>query len=88
MYRRFGLEPPEPPKYDYDIQMIIDVFYMAARGRRYVEGQPLPLSVRDITDVVTVHPIPVPRCVLDPVIFALDDKELEISRKKSKVVAK
>lgn len=37
--------------------------------------QPLPLSVRDITDVVEAHPIDMPRSMLDYIIFALDDLE-------------
>ena len=75
MYKRLGLEPPEPPQFDSITQQIVQVFILASRARRYVEQQPLPLTVRDITDVVEAHPIDMPREMLDYIIFALDDKE-------------
>lgn len=75
MYKRLGLELPEPPEFDSITQQIVQVFILASRARRYVEAQPLPLSVRDITDVVEAHPIDMPREILDYIIFALDDKE-------------
>ena len=53
----------------------MQVFILATRARRYVEQQALPLTVRDITDVVEAHPIDMPREMLDYIIFALDDKE-------------
>lgn len=63
-------------------QQIVQVFILASRARRYVEAQPLPLSVRDITDVVEAHPIDMPREILDYIIFALDDKERSEQGKK------
>ena len=45
--------------------------------------QPLPLSVRDITDVVEAHPIDMPRSMLDYIIFALDDLERSEQGKKN-----
>lgn len=66
---------PQPPEFDSDIQSIIEVYYLTARARRYVEGNALPLTVRDITDVVNAHPVNVPRSILDEIIFALDDLE-------------
>lgn len=41
----------------------------------------MPLSVRDISDVVTAHPIDVPRSTLDYIVFALDDMVLSKQRK-------
>ena len=62
----------------------MQVFILATRARRYVEQQALPLTVRDITDVVEAHPIDMPREILDYIIFALDDKERsEQSKPKS-----
>lgn len=34
------------------------------------------LSVRDITEVVTAHPVSIPRSVLDKAIFEIDDMVL------------
>ena len=70
-----GIEIPQPPTYDDISQQIIQTFILVKRARRYVEVQPLPLSVRDITDVVEAHPIDMPRGMLDYIIFALDDLE-------------
>ncbi len=68
-----GLDVPEPPSYDASIQEVIQTFYLVTRGRNYTDGQPLPISVKNITDVVNVHPIDVPRSVLDSIIFELDN---------------
>lgn len=61
----------------------MQVFILASRARRYSESQPLPLTVRDITDVVEAHPIDMPREMLDYIIFALDDKERSEQAKKA-----
>lgn len=39
------------------------------------------LSVRDITEVVTAHPVAIPRAVLDKAIFEIDDMVLAEQRK-------
>lgn len=78
-----SLDVPEPPPYDATIQDVIQTFFMVLRGRSYTDGQPLPLSVRDITDVVSVHPIAVPRSVLDSIIFELDNILLDEHHKQS-----
>lgn len=72
-----GLDVPEPPSFDASIQDVIQTFYLVDRGRNYTEGQPLPISVKNITDVVSVHPIDVPRSVLDSIIFELDNLVLD-----------
>lgn len=54
-------------------QQIIQTFILISRARRYIEGSPLPLTVRDITDVVTAHPIDITRNILDYIVFALDE---------------
>ena len=77
------MELPEPPQFDSVTQQIVQVFILASRARRYVEAQPLPLTVRDITDVVEAHPIDMPREMLDYIIFALDDKERSEQSKKN-----
>lgn len=59
---------------------LLNAFRNAARGRRYLVGaaavQPLRLSVREITDWLEVHPLPLPRRLVDEVIFALDEAAL------------
>jgi len=45
--------------------------YRACAGRIH-DGQPLPLSVADISDVLAAHPSPLPRGELDACLFALD----------------
>ncbi|MGV5490225.1 hypothetical protein ACK1VC_06950 [Pseudomonas sp. XP2] len=59
---------------------LLNAFRNAARGRRYLVGatavQPLRLSAREITDWLEVHPLPLPRRLVDEVIFALDEAAL------------
>ena len=81
IYKRLGVQIPEPPSFDGDIQDVLQTFYMVIKGRQYTDGQPLPISVRDITDVVSVHPIDVPRSVLDNIVFELDGILLSEQRK-------
>lgn len=48
-------------------------------NRRYLVGatvQPLCLSAREITDWLEVHPLPLPRRLVDEVMFALDEVAL------------
>ena len=79
-----GVKPPEPPEYDSEVQQILNTFYLVSRSRRYVDNRPLRLSVRDITDVVEIHPVSVNRGLLDAVIFELDEYVLEQIHKQSK----
>ncbi|MBZ3666646.1 hypothetical protein [Pseudomonas monteilii] len=59
---------------------LLNAFRNAARGRRYLVGaaavQPLRLSAREITDWLEAHPLPLPRRLVDEVIFALDEAAL------------
>jgi len=82
-----GFDAPEPPSFDADIQDVIQTFYLVARGRSYTEGKPLPISVKNITDVVSVHPIDVPRSVLDSIIFELDNLVLDEVAENNKKAA-
>ena len=75
------MQIPEPPAYDIDIQSIIETYQFVARGRNYTEGQPLPLSVRNVTEVIEAHPVAIHRSLLDPIIFAIDDMVLTEQRK-------
>ncbi|WP_080948296.1 hypothetical protein [Moraxella bovoculi] len=79
-----GLEVPKEPENSHAISMIIYVFCMASRARRYIgmTGTPLPLTVKDISDVVDAHPTMIDRETLDAGVFAIDDVWLdEMTRK-------
>ena len=82
-----GLDIPIEPSSDYDVYAVINTFYLANRGRGYLSGMavsPLPLSVRDISDVLAAHPVMLDRDVLDGGVFALDDIYLSESNEKAK----
>lgn len=71
-----GLEIPSEPISDYTTHEIINIFYLAMRGRTYMSGMsvvPMRLSVRDINDVLIGHPVDLDRELLDGCVFALDD---------------
>ena len=81
-----GLDVPNEPSTDYDIHAVISTFYLANRGRSYLSGMavsPLPLSVRDINDVLAAHPVMLERDVLDACVFALDDIYLSEANEKA-----
>lgn len=82
-----GLDIPIEPSSDYDVYAVINTFYLANRGRGYLSGMavsPLPLSVRDINDVLAAHPVMLERDVLDGCVFALDDIYLSESNETAK----
>ena len=81
-----GLDIPIEPSSDYDIHAVISTFYLANRGRGYLSGMavsPLPLSVRDISDVLAAHPVMLDRDVLDGCVFAIDDIYLSEANEKA-----
>ena len=82
-----GLDIPIEPSSDYDVYAVINTFYLANRGRGYLSGMavsPLPLSVRDISHVLTAHPVLIERDVLDACVFAIDDIYLSEASGKAK----
>lgn len=82
-----GLEIPSEPIKDVDTHEIINIFYLVSRGRGYIGGMgvtPLPISVRDITDVLAAHPVLMDREVLDSCVFALDDIFMADAMEKQK----
>ena len=81
-----GLDVPVEPSSDYDVYAVINTFYLANRGRGYLSGMaasPLPLSVRDITHVLTAHHVLIERDVLDACVFAIDDIYISESNEKA-----
>lgn len=82
-----GLDIPIEPSSDYEVYAVINTFYLANRGRGYLSGMavsPLPLSVRDINDVLMAHHVMLERDVLDGCVFAIDDIYLSESNEKAK----
>lgn len=82
-----GLDIPIEPSSDYDVYAVINTFYLANRGRGYLSGMavsPLPISVRDISHVLTAHPVLIERDVLDACVFAIDDIYLSEASEKAK----
>nr|WP_259075828.1 hypothetical protein [Pseudomonas sp. BIGb0278] len=71
---------PDEPSLDVVTGSLLNAFRNAARGRRYLVGmaavQPLRLSAREITDWLDAHPLPLPRSMVDEVLFALDELAL------------
>lgn len=80
-----NIDVPEPPSFDDSVQNILQTYYYASRGRRYVEGLPLPISVKDVSDVIYAHPIAMTRSMLDPIIFAIDDIVLDEQRQQAEM---
>ena len=81
-----GLDVPNEPPTNYDVHAVISTFYLANRGRGYLSGMavsPLPLSVRDISDVLAAHPVMLDRDVLDGCVFAIDGIYLSESNEKA-----
>ena len=86
-----GLDVPVEPQSNYEVYAVINTFYLANRGRSYLSGMavsPLPLSVRDISDVLAAHPVMLDRDVLDGCVFALDDIYLSEASEKAEKAEK
>lgn len=81
------LQAPDEAETDGFVRAVLGTFYLASRGRSYIGGMsvmPMPLSVKDITDVLDAHPVFVDRSILDPCIFAIDDSYLsEVNKSKA-----
>lgn len=80
-----GIDVPIEPPTDCTTHEIISTFYLAMRGRSYIGGMtviPLPLSVRDINDVLVAHAVSIDRELLDGCVFALDDVYLTEANSK------
>lgn len=75
-----GNEIPEHPPQDAITSELIELYFYIARSRRNnqcMSGvQFMPLTVRDITEVVEVHDAPISRENLDPLIFEMDSMHL------------
>lgn len=56
---------------------------LACRARRYVDGVGLPLTVADVSSVLEHYASPLPRWLVDELVFELDGLELaEMNKKK------
>ena len=81
------LSIPDEAETDGFVRAVLGTFHLASRGRSYIGGMsvmPMPLNVKDITNVLDAHPVFVDRSILDPCIFAIDDSYLaELSSKNN-----
>ena len=74
-----GLPIADEAPTDYYTHAIINTFWLANRGRAYVSGMavsPLPLTVKNISDVLEAYPIDLPRDWVDKAVFGIDDEYL------------
>ncbi|EGZ48515.1 hypothetical protein HMPREF9370_0810 [Neisseria wadsworthii 9715] len=74
---------PEKPEYSYLADWLVFAYFQIGRSRRYEQGIPLPLSLRDVNDFAECETVPVSRKLFNRVIFAIDDVALNAARKKS-----
>lgn len=75
---------PKPVDIDPTSEGIISTFVLACRERQIVEGMLLPLSTSNITSVVSVRPVAMPRWLLDDIIFEIDSIELDFAKNLQK----
>ena len=83
-----GVEMPDEPISDYDTHSVINTFWLANRSRSYLSGitvSPLPLTVKDISDVLAVYPVLMDRHMLDKAVFAIDDEYLKMAQDSNKL---
>lgn len=68
---------PEEPEVDSITAYLLHLFRNVCRARQYMTTMsgafPLPLSASQINDWLAGHPSPLPRDMIDEVVFALDD---------------
>lgn len=68
---------PDEPDLDAVTLCLLNAYRNTTRARRYLVGaneiRPLRLSVREISDWLDAHPLPLPRRIIDETIFALDE---------------
>lgn len=71
---------PAEPDPDPITLCLLNAYRNTTRGRRYLVGateiRPLRLSVREISDWLEAHPLPLPRKFIDQAMFALDEVAL------------
>lgn len=81
--RRLGLPIPVEPENDLITSALLELFYLADRGRRFVEYSPLPLSVPDIKACLDVMPLDeLSEREIYNTMFELDRIRLELWRRK------
>lgn len=71
--------PPIPePDIDAVTWEILNAFAVISRSRRYagMTGHPLPLSITDINDYLSIYTLLIERREFDAAIFALDEEWL------------
>lgn len=61
------------PEYSYLADYLVAAYVQIARARRYEQGVPLPLSLRDVADFADCADVPVSRALINRAVFAIDD---------------
>ncbi|MDO4223595.1 MAG: hypothetical protein Q4D05_06180 [Acinetobacter sp.] len=74
IHRRLGTAPPTLGDIDVLSRQLIDIFILACRARRYVDGVMLPLTVQDVSDVLQAYDYGLERAIVDAGVFAIDDE--------------
>lgn len=68
---------------DWLTDSTVQVFVLASRARRYVDGVALPISVADVSSVLECYSCPLPRWLIDEIVFEMDGLELDEMNKKN-----
>lgn len=77
-----GIKLPDPPKYSYTANTLIEAYNTIARSRRYEQGTPLALSIADLSAYCDLYEPPVERYIFNAVIFDLDNQFIDEAYKK------
>lgn len=81
-------EKMEQPKPCYLSNFILDAYNTIARSRRYENGIPLTLSMRDILDYLSMIELPCSEDAFTESVFMLDNIFIDEAHKKIKKPAK
>lgn len=73
---------PDEPERDSITDSLLELFYLADRGRRFVECVAMPLSVPEIRDCIDVLGLDLSDREIYNTLFELDRMRLEELRKK------
>ena len=70
------------PEYSYTANALIEAYNVISRSRRYEQGTPLALSIADLNAFCEQCELPVERYIFNAVIFDLDNRFIDESRKR------
>ncbi|TCB51140.1 hypothetical protein E0H80_06200 [Acinetobacter sp. ANC 4779] len=76
-----GIKLPDPPKYSFTANALIEAYNTIARSRRY-EHTPLALGAEDIKSYLELYELPCELHIFIDCIFALDNLFIDESHKR------